>query len=66
MTFTHCSGVVFLIGKYKEIFREKSLCIGRISVGIISLGEENFGRGKFFRENFTLRGFDRIPIRNFR
>ena len=64
MKFAHCLRVVFVIGKYADIFRMVGIfCLGWIYIGRI-LQDENFQEGKNSRKSFTLEGFKRIPMRN--
>ena len=56
MKFAHCLRMVFIIGKYTEIYRGEGFCSwGGFPFGGISLGEVKFhGGGEFSTENFTL------------
>ena len=66
MKFAYCLRIVFVTGKYTDIFRGGGgyLGLGWTSIGRIFLGEENFRGMENFPRKFYTMSIDRIPIRN--
>jgi len=62
MKYVHCLRIILVTWKYTEIDGGDS-SEGRFPRGKFSVGREVSGE-EIFKENFTLRELDRIPMQN--